>query len=53
MEPSHNTIEFLDLPSPNTWRKQYRRSKNMLKDFGSCEEKIYPTVDLSCADYSK
>lgn len=37
----------------NTWRKyQSRRPKNMLREFGSCEDKSYTTVDLTCTDYS-
>lgn len=53
MEPDNNMIDMIDEPPINKWRKQHRRSKNMLKDFGSCEDKMYPTVDLTCTDYSE
>lgn len=53
MEPDRNTFDVLDMPPNGYRRRKYRRSKNMLKEFSSCDEKIYPTVDLTCGDYSK
>ncbi|KAG5864167.1 hypothetical protein JTB14_005533 [Gonioctena quinquepunctata] len=51
-------LRGVDIQSPTIhdttaiWRfNQHKRPKNLLREFASCTDKTYPTVDLSCMNY--
>lgn len=50
----NNDGDALDLHETTTqWRRdQAKQSKNMIRDF-VCRTKTYPTIELTCTNYSK